>query len=283
MHGFSDSVFGSAARDTQAAEDVLTLFFERSTASVAKGWEYIGRIVSRSDGRDAETTLATRDAQLDAVHTWGIPDASKLNRLAGITQSVLVANGDNDRMVPTTNTYVLADRLPDARVSIYPRDLPPTNHEDSHELDSRLFLRSGLHDTALPLPGLQQAVPARRSRASDRGPRAAARSEHAVNTLALLGRGEECRALDRVLLDVRAGRSRALVLRGEAGIGKTALLEYLLGRAPGVASSGSRASSPRWSSRSPGCISCAGRCSAVSTLSTACRRRSAMPFGSPSA
>ena len=42
----------------------------------------------------------------------------------------------------------------------------------------------------------------------------------------LLGRFRECEALDRLLADVRAGHSRALVLRGEAGIGKSTLLAY---------------------------------------------------------
>src|SRR3954466_9290325 len=42
----------------------------------------------------------------------------------------------------------------------------------------------------------------------------------------LLGRRYECEALDRLLAAVRAGESRALVIRGEAGVGKTALLEY---------------------------------------------------------
>ena len=51
---------------------------------------------------------------------WGIPDETRLNRLAGITQPVLVANGDNDTMVPTQNTYLLAEHLPNARLSIYP-------------------------------------------------------------------------------------------------------------------------------------------------------------------
>ena len=50
---------------------------------------------------------------------WGVPDPSKLSRLAGIRQPVLVANGDNDRMVPTSNSYLLASRLPDARLKIY--------------------------------------------------------------------------------------------------------------------------------------------------------------------
>src|SRR5437868_14226674 len=49
----------------------------------------------------------------------------------------------------------------------------------------------------------------------------------------LRGRDSERAVLDRLLQDARAGRSGVLVLRGEAGIGKTALLGYLLERASG--------------------------------------------------
>ena len=49
----------------------------------------------------------------------------------------------------------------------------------------------------------------------------------------LRGRRGECDALDGLLARVRTGRSPVLVLRGEAGAGKTALLEYLLERASG--------------------------------------------------
>src|SRR3954467_15307689 len=49
----------------------------------------------------------------------------------------------------------------------------------------------------------------------------------------LLGRRRECATLSGVVAAVKAGRSQVLALRGEAGIGKTALLEFLLGRAPG--------------------------------------------------
>jgi DNA-binding CsgD family transcriptional regulator len=49
----------------------------------------------------------------------------------------------------------------------------------------------------------------------------------------LLGRQAECGALDRLLTDVRSGESRVLVLRGEAGAGKSALLAYLTERADG--------------------------------------------------
>jgi predicted ATPase len=49
----------------------------------------------------------------------------------------------------------------------------------------------------------------------------------------LLGRGAERAALDRLLSTVRAGGSAALVVRGEPGVGKTALLEYVVERAAG--------------------------------------------------
>src|ERR1700754_17275 len=49
----------------------------------------------------------------------------------------------------------------------------------------------------------------------------------------LKGRQSECEALDGLLNAVWSGESRALVMRGEPGVGKTALLEYLVGRASG--------------------------------------------------
>ncbi|WP_084460804.1 helix-turn-helix transcriptional regulator [Nocardia kruczakiae] len=49
----------------------------------------------------------------------------------------------------------------------------------------------------------------------------------------LRGRRNECEQLDRLLADVGSGASRVLVLRGEAGIGKTALIEFLVSNAVG--------------------------------------------------
>ena len=60
-------------------------------------------------------------------------------------------------------------------------------------------------------------------------------SEKSITTAtSLLGRQRERAALSQLLSDVRSGRSRALVLRGEPGIGKTALLEDLCTRADDV-------------------------------------------------
>src|ERR1700677_505274 len=49
----------------------------------------------------------------------------------------------------------------------------------------------------------------------------------------LTGRRNERDALDRLLEAVRAGESRALVVCGDPGVGKTALLDYLAGQASG--------------------------------------------------
>src|SRR5215813_13369964 len=50
----------------------------------------------------------------------------------------------------------------------------------------------------------------------------------------LYGRRQECAAVDRLLQAAREGRSGVLVLRGEAGVGKSALLAYAVGRAQGM-------------------------------------------------
>ena len=59
------------------------------------------------------------------------------------------------------------------------------------------------------------------------------RGEEAICGPMLLGRGRESEVLDRLLVGARDGHGGALVVHGEAGIGKTALLEYAVGAAQG--------------------------------------------------
>jgi pimeloyl-ACP methyl ester carboxylesterase len=120
LHRWSDDVYALATPDEPTAEDLLNLFFTCSEQSRAKGMESIARLYQRGVDRDEPTDLATRDAQLAAITAWGIPDESKLNRLAGITQPALVANGDNDTMMHTQNSHLLAEHLPNAQLRIYP-------------------------------------------------------------------------------------------------------------------------------------------------------------------
>src|SRR5690348_1410033 len=51
--------------------------------------------------------------------------------------------------------------------------------------------------------------------------------------MVLANRAAECLQLDRLLLEARSGKSAVLVLRGEPGVGKTALLDYTAQRALG--------------------------------------------------
>ena len=83
MHGWTGEILEACLRDEPGPGDLLTLFFERTETSRAKGTEYIQRIFTRTEDRDEPTDLATRDAQLTAIATWGIPDETRLTRLAG--------------------------------------------------------------------------------------------------------------------------------------------------------------------------------------------------------
>jgi pimeloyl-ACP methyl ester carboxylesterase len=120
MHGWIRDIERTANAADNGVEDLLHIFFEITETSRALGREYIGRIFTRSDDRDRPTGPQVTRSQYDAIVEWGIPDASQLNRLAGITAPTLVANGDNDAMVPTINSHILADHIPDARLRIYP-------------------------------------------------------------------------------------------------------------------------------------------------------------------
>ncbi|WP_046733276.1 alpha/beta fold hydrolase [Streptomyces humi] len=121
IHQYTAGAIREAALDdAPSAANLLTLFFEKSSSSQARGVEFLKRLGLRTADRDTATDLAVRDAQLTAISAWGVRDDSRLQRLESIRQPVLVANGDNDEMVPTQNTYLLAEHLPNAKLSIYP-------------------------------------------------------------------------------------------------------------------------------------------------------------------
>lgn len=117
---WTGELLASLIADEPGAEDLLGLFFERTETSRTAGTEFIQRIFTREKDRDESTDLATREAQFTAIMNWGIPDETRLARLVAISQPTLVANGDNDIVVPTENSHRLAEHIPNARLSIYP-------------------------------------------------------------------------------------------------------------------------------------------------------------------
>ncbi len=93
------------------------LFFTRTPNGIRAGKEFLARLEERTNDRDKAITVRTFRAQLKAIHQWGL---EKPANLATIHQPVLVANGDNDKMVPTSNTVDLDRRLPNSQLVIYP-------------------------------------------------------------------------------------------------------------------------------------------------------------------
>ncbi|KJS40556.1 MAG: alpha/beta hydrolase [Roseovarius sp. BRH_c41] len=98
--------------------DPRTYLFFTSTANgrnAAKA--FIARTKERKTGRDKGPTPRAFLRQLKAIHAWGRQLPQDLTR---IRIPVLVANGENDIMVPTLNSHDMARRIPGAELVIYP-------------------------------------------------------------------------------------------------------------------------------------------------------------------
>jgi pimeloyl-ACP methyl ester carboxylesterase len=93
------------------------LFFTRTPNGIGAGKAFLQRLQERTDNRDAEIAIWAYVSQLQALKAWG---EKRPADLSVVKQPVLVANGDDDRMVPTSNSNDLAKRLPNAQLVIYP-------------------------------------------------------------------------------------------------------------------------------------------------------------------
>jgi pimeloyl-ACP methyl ester carboxylesterase len=119
MHGWRDDI-EAAARAESRPENLLYIMFAHTDTSQAKGVEFLGRFMARTEGRDAPTSDALRDAQYDAVVERGIPDHAALQRLTAIRCPTLILQGDGDPMFPTPLSHLMAGLIPDAEIRIYP-------------------------------------------------------------------------------------------------------------------------------------------------------------------
>lgn len=92
------------------------LFFTKTSNGQAAARDFVARLKERTDDRDKPIAVKAFRRQLKAIHAWGRQAPADLAR---IQQPVLVANGDQDLMVPTSNSVDLARRLPNARLVLY--------------------------------------------------------------------------------------------------------------------------------------------------------------------
>ena len=94
----------------------LYLFFTRTANGRRAGHEFLARLKERAADRDKPITLAAFGRQLTAIKRWALQEPQDLSV---ITQPTFVANGDDDRMVPTENSRDLARRIAGAKLAIY--------------------------------------------------------------------------------------------------------------------------------------------------------------------
>ena len=92
------------------------LFFTKTPNGRSSARAFLKRLHERTNDRDKPVSIPAFIRQLKAIHAWGVQAPADLSR---IRHPVLVANGDDDRMVPTTNSVDMARRLPNAELVIY--------------------------------------------------------------------------------------------------------------------------------------------------------------------
>ena len=93
------------------------LFFPRNAEGKRAAAEYFARLKERTEGRDKRISLQAMGAQLKAIRAAGLSAPDDLSK---ITAPVLIATGDNDLMVASSNSADMARRIPNAKLVIYP-------------------------------------------------------------------------------------------------------------------------------------------------------------------
>ena len=93
------------------------LFFNRNAAGKLAGRAFVNRLKERTVDRDAPIKLKAFRTQLKAIQKYGRSAPADLSKL---TQPTLIANGDNDRMVPSILSEDLHRRIKHSELIIYP-------------------------------------------------------------------------------------------------------------------------------------------------------------------
>jgi pimeloyl-ACP methyl ester carboxylesterase len=145
----------------------LAVHFSPSPSGRAAGLAFLKRKLLRQD-RDPEVSEEAAAAQREAISKYYAPAESVLDYLKEIRQPTLIVQGSNDVIVPTVNSYVLQQNLPNAELIVY----PDANHGSFYQYpelfvsDADQFLSSALQEgdaklrlsERLPFPSIISAA-----------------------------------------------------------------------------------------------------------------------------
>src|ERR1700721_2468062 len=120
MVGYPELATRHATQELPTEDNFLYLFFFPTDSSQAAGRAYWKRRHER-ENQDTPSSLNAMAAQVKAIAAWGaVPARDRYAKLKNIELPVLVVNGKTDLMVPTVNSFILQQHLPDAELLIYP-------------------------------------------------------------------------------------------------------------------------------------------------------------------
>lgn len=96
--------------------ELFYLFFIQNENGKQAARQFLNRLQERNENRDKKLKLSSLGKQLQAIRSWGLQATQDLSV---IKHPVLVVNGDNDKMVPSSNTKDLKNRIPNSEIIIY--------------------------------------------------------------------------------------------------------------------------------------------------------------------
>ena len=97
----------------------LAVHFSPSAASRTAGLAYLERKLRRTD-RDPEVSEDAAARQREAIGNYVAGGESVQDHLKDLRLPTLIVQGSNDIIIPTMNSYVLQQKLPDAQLILYP-------------------------------------------------------------------------------------------------------------------------------------------------------------------
>src|SRR4029079_7725276 len=99
----------------------LAVKFSPSAAGPGAGREFLKRTHLRQERRDPEVNDKVSPAQIEAMEKWGVQQKGSYDYLKTFRRPTLVVNSSNDVIMPTVDSFLMQQNIPNGQLIIYPR------------------------------------------------------------------------------------------------------------------------------------------------------------------